>query len=75
MRQKRREMPKMNLLKAKIVEKEMNQSELSSLLGIDESTFYRKMKKNGYSFTVKELQKIKDILNLNGKDVIEIFLS
>lgn len=59
-------------LKGLIVEKGTTQEYLASCLGIDKSTFYRKMKRGG-TFTVGEANAIIETLGLNSKEAIEIF--
>ena len=44
-------------LKGKIVERNTTQEELANKIGIDKSTFYRKMKQNG-NFSIKEVNLI-----------------
>ena len=64
----------MNKLRGKIAEKGMTQEQLATRIGIDASTFSRKMSKNGLSFTVEEVQKIVALLEINSADAQEIFL-
>ncbi|WP_317609663.1 XRE family transcriptional regulator [Streptococcus canis] len=59
-------------LKGLIVEKETTQEYLADCLGIDKSTFYRKMK-NGGAFTVREANLIISSLNLTSKEAVDIF--
>lgn len=47
-------MVNVNKLKAKMVELGMNVEELSSQVGIDRATFYRRLASNGEDFYVKE---------------------
>lgn len=61
-------------LKGKIVEHAMTQDEIAVKLGIDSSTFSRKMKAEGRSFTVEQMHKLVDILNLTPQEAIQIFL-
>ena len=64
-----------NKLRGKIAESGINISELSKLIGIDKSTFYRKMDDAEGSFTVKEVYCIADVLELSAEDVHNIFFS
>ena len=53
-------------IKAKMTEKKITQVQLAKLLGIDPSTLNRKINnKNGDNLTVKEVQKIMNILDIN----------
>lgn len=47
---------------------------LARALNIDKTTVYRKMKTNGESFTVGEMHKIVDVLNLTASTASDIFL-
>ena len=64
-----------NKLKAKMVELGMNVEELSSKVGIDRATFYRRLASNGEDFSVKEADGISKELKLNKDEVNEIFFS
>ena len=59
-------------LKGKMVEMEHSVEALALKLGIDNSTFYRKMNRGG-KFTIEEAQKIKDALSLSDEEVTAIF--
>ena len=60
------------LLKSKMVEKGITDQELSSLLGINQATLFRK--KNGVSdFYRNEIKVIKEVLDLTDKDIDLIF--
>lgn len=60
------------LLKSKMVEKGITDQELSSLLGINQATLFRK--KNGVSdFYRNEIKVIKEVLGLTDKDIYLIF--
>ena len=61
-------------LKGKIVEHNTTQEELASKIGIDKSTFYRKMKQNG-NFSIKEVNLIVSTLNLSKDEAMSIFFS
>jgi DNA-binding helix-turn-helix protein len=49
-------------------------SKLAKELGIDESTYYRRMANDGNTFTVRQAQQIATILNLSKRDAAAIFL-
>lgn len=61
-------------LKGKIVERNTTQEELANKIGIDKSTFYRKMKRNG-NFSIKEVNMIVSTLNLSKDEALFIFFS
>lgn len=42
-------------------------------LGIDESTYYRKMSNKGDTFTVRQIQELKNLLDLSSTEAREIF--
>lgn len=67
-------MVKIGKLKGVIVEKETTQEAVADMIGIDRSTFYRKMKNDG-NFTLKEAKDIKDALELTNQEAIEIFFA
>jgi hypothetical protein len=62
-----------NKLKGKIVEKGKNVEALAIDIGIDSSTFYRKMKNN--SFEIGEADRIVKALDLSRDDAMSIFFS
>lgn len=61
-----------NKLKGVIVEKGKNQQEVARQIGIDRSTFYRKMK-NGGDFSIEEARKIAEAIPLTNVEAISIF--
>lgn len=63
-----------NKLRGKIVERGFSQQELAQSIGIDRSTFYRKMKNNG-DFSIGEVAEIAKVMQLSNEEAIEIFLS
>lgn len=62
-------------LKGKIVEKRMSIEELSEKMGMNKSTFYRRLNEGGVNITIEEADLIAQILNLSSKEVDEIFFS
>lgn len=58
-------------LKGAIVENGTTQEEVAKAIGMDRSTFYRKMKNE--SFTIGEAKKIADNVPLSDELAIEIF--
>lgn len=63
-----------NLLKAKLVEKGITVIEMCNFLGICESTFYRKISRNG-DFSRFEIRKIAKVLNLSDVERDLIFFA
>lgn len=61
-------------LRNKINEKNMSVAKFSSEIGIDVSTFYRKIEANGNGFTIGEVHKAAEVLELDGAEAVGIFL-
>ena len=68
-------MVNINKLKGKIVECGLSISELSTLIGVDKATFYRKINSEGKNFTIGEVDLIEKELKLNCDEVNSIFFS
>lgn len=64
-----------NKLKGKIVERGLTVGKLAEEIGIERSTFYRKLKKNGATLTIKEVNLIVMVLGLTEKEAMEIFFN
>lgn len=65
---------RLNLFKAKLVEKGVSTRDMAGIIGCNEATLYRKM--NGVSdFTQNEIQLIKQALSLTSADVEDIFFA
>ena len=64
-----------DMLRGKIVENGYTQEKVSVLIGMDRSTFSRKMSSSALDFSVEEMHKLCDVLNLNGEEAVQIFLS
>ena len=62
-----------NKLRGKIVENGLNMSTIAIELEIDRSTLYRKVNSEGDKLTIKEANKIVEILNLDSKEAMAIF--
>lgn len=62
-------------LKEKISEANLTGEMVSSTIGIDQSTYYRKLNAEGENFTVAQAKKLASLLKLSGKEAAEIFLS
>ncbi|AYW46748.1 XRE family transcriptional regulator [Tetragenococcus koreensis] len=63
-----------NKLKGIIVERGTTQQNVAESIGINRSTFYRKMK-NGGDFSIGEAQKIAENVPLTNEEAVEIFFS
>lgn len=64
----------MALLRGKIVAKGLTQERVAEQMGIDSSTFSRKMQTQGLAFSIGEMHKIADILQLTSEEASAIFL-
>ena len=62
-------------LKGKIVENDMTIDLLAEKIGINRSTFYRKLAENGERFSIKEADAMVTALNLTSKEATAIFFS
>lgn len=63
------------LLNKRIDESQLSREEIAAKLGMDYSTFYRKMKSDGNKFSIGQVHKLCDLLNLGQADSSIIFLS
>ena len=68
-------MVNINMLKVKILEKGWNIEKIAKKIGIDRSTFYRKMNDTGSECELGEADYIARLLDLNYDEVNEIFFS
>ena len=64
----------MDMLRDKMAEKNISNEAMAKEIGIDASTFYRKMKSCGTNFTVGQMHKIVEVLELSSKEAALIFL-
>lgn len=64
-----------NKLRGKMAEKRMSNEELAVKIGMDPSTFYRKIKADGLAFTVGQMHKIAKELSLTAEEASAIFLA
>lgn len=62
-------------LKGKITEEGLSQGNVATLIGIDRSTFYRKMKDGGRTFDIEEVGKIVEVLSLDKDETMNIFFA
>lgn len=63
-----------DILRGKMAERRIGQEEMARKLGINYSTFYRKMRSGIHSFTAGEMQKIIEVLALTDEEAVSIFL-
>ena len=68
-------MTNVSILRGKIAERNTTQEAIANAMGINRSTFYRKMKEEGKFFTIEEVQKMAKILSLNEGDIMKIFFA
>ena len=64
----------MDVLRGKMTERRVSIEEMARLIGVDASTFYRKMKSDGANFTVGQMHKIVEVLQLTTEEASTIFL-
>lgn len=62
-------------LRAKIIEAGTTQENLAREIAISKSSFSRKMQSEALTFSVGEMHKISEKLNLSAQEAAEIFLS
>lgn len=62
-------------LREKIDTKGLSIPEFSKEIGINPSTFYRKLETNGVRFTIGQMHKAVEILSLSKNDAVQIFLA
>lgn len=58
----------------KMEELKVSKEDMARKMGIDPSTFYRKLKSKGDNFTVGEMHRIVDVLRLTKEEATSIFL-
>ncbi len=61
------------LLQSAIKKRGMNVIELSRLIGMDPSTFYRKLQAKGIKFTIGQMHSIVNALALSNEEASDIF--
>lgn len=62
-------------LKSKIAEKENTQEHVADEMGMNRSTFYRKMKNGGNGFTVGDIHKMVSCVPLTREEAIDFFFT
>lgn len=64
----------MDILRKKMEMCQVTNDEMARQLGINPSTFYRKLKSDGTTFTVGQMHKIVEVLGLAADEASSIFL-
>lgn len=64
----------MGKLRGKMAELKLSPEDMAREIGVDPSTFYRKIKAEGVNFTVGQMHKIVDVLKLSREEAASIFL-
>ena len=62
-------------LKGKIVERGNTQEAVANAIGMDRSTFYRKLKDGGEKFIIGEIHGIVNAVPLSKEEAIDIFFT
>ena len=62
-----------DLLQKVIKDRGTNVSSLANMIGMDPSTFYRKLQAKGIKFTIGQMHSIVDVLSLTDAEASEIF--
>lgn len=68
-------MVKVDKIRGKIAEINTTQEAIADELGIDRTTFYRRMASGGLKFTIGEIQDLVKVLELSNEEAIDIFLN
>ena len=64
----------MDKLRGRMAELKLSPEDMAKEIGVDPSTFYRKIKSDGVNFTVGQMHKIVDVLHLTREEAASIFL-
>ncbi len=62
-------------LRGAIAERNISKAALAEKIGMDRSTFYRKMQEGGGNFTISQAQALASVLQLDREQAADIFLS
>ena len=62
-------------IKERMEEMHITVGQMSQELGMDPSTYYRKMQKNGEEFSALDLMVFKRVLNMDEKTALDFLLS
>lgn len=57
-----------------IKQSNIGKRQLAAEIGMDQATFYRKMRSDGEKFTIGEMHKMVDVLNMTKEHAANIFL-
>ena len=68
-------MIEVNRIKEKMRVLDVTVKDMAQVIGVDESTFYRKLRKNGSTFSVEQARKIAEYLNLSESEACAIFFN
>lgn len=68
-------MVNVNRLKGLIVERQTTQEAVADAIGVDRSTFYRKVKGGGSKFTVSEVSAMVKAIPLTFEEATDIFFN
>lgn len=60
-------------LKSKMQEKNISVEKASQALGMNSATFYRRIARNGENFTIDEVGKLADLLDMEWGTLLSIF--
>ena len=60
-------------LKSKMQEKNISVEKASQALGMNSATFYRRIARNGENFTIDEVGKLADLLDMEWETLLSIF--
>ena len=74
MRERRKTM-NIDRIRGKMTELHITGTEMAAELGMDPSTFYRKIKNNGKDFSVADLYTFSRVLKMDKSEAAEILLS
>lgn len=61
------------MLKEKIAKSGITQEAIADAIGMSRCTFYRKLKRNGKTFTVEEMNLIVKVIPLSKEEAVSIF--
>lgn len=64
-----------NKLRGRMVEHKINADKMAELIGVNRSTFYRKLENNGEAFTIREVNIIAKVLKLDLTELNAIFFN
>ena len=68
-------MADMRLLKAKLKYNDLTYQTAGEIIGVGRDTFSRKMQRDGAGFTVEELRKLREAMQMSKEELWEIFFA